>query len=105
MGIVVASALVFAACGTGDPAPAEATQPSTTQPSTTLPATTFPSTSTMAPAAIGEEPLEAAVAFLDLQWSTREPWGSGWVDVRSTATGASIADRDSELGRFFSDAV
>jgi hypothetical protein len=107
---VVAAAVVLAllASGCGDGGSDLVADGLSTSTSASASTTTTASTTT-SPESITIEPTGdrglAAAEFLNMQWSTVEIWGDGWVELSVTAAGPPVIARDSEIGRLFSDEV
>ena len=111
---VFAMALFTSACGDGGsevvadvdadetPPTSAVTVPATSAPPSPPPSTTLPDSLTFEPSG---DRSAAAAGFLSRQWSRLELWGDGWVEVAAVATGPPIVDRESEIGRLFSDEV
>ena len=107
-------AVLAAACGDSGADTATdvvAEEPPTTAAVTmsTTPESTSPPTPTSLPDAVtfelsGDRTL-AVTEFLGRQWSTLELWRDGWVEIAAVATGPPVPDRDSDVGRLFSDEV
>ncbi|MEZ5246996.1 MAG: hypothetical protein R2707_18040 [Acidimicrobiales bacterium] len=107
-------AVLASACGDGGTDGATdgvAEEPPTTATVTvsTTPESTSPPVPTSLPDAVTFEPggdrTLAVAEFLSYQWSTLELWRDGWVEIAAVATGPPVPDRDSDIGRLFSDQV
>ena len=107
-------AVLASACGDGgaDTATdvvAEATPTTAAVTVSTTPESTSPPNPTSLPDAVTFQPSGdrtlAVTEFLGRQWSTLELWRDGWVEIAAVATGPPVPDRDSDIGRLFSDEV